>query len=319
MISKFVYSPKYDFKLWPITKLHPFDSEKFSKAWRMFSSQTQFNDASRIIEPKQLVSMERLQQIHDQTYLASLNKSKNVAQILEVGFASLLPNSLLQKAILNPMRLACEGTVLATKTALSESTIVMNFGGGFHHAFANKGEGFCVFADAMLSIVECRQSGLLQTSDKVLMIDLDAHRGNGFEALATSDPSIQLFDMYNFQVYPGLHPGEPDEFPFFIPLKAKMSGEQYLEILKKELPTFLSKHSDARLVFYNAGTDIVKGDPLGQLNVAVEHVIERDRYVVKAIHDLNLPTVTMTSGGYSKASYQLIAEMAKTLLDLTDD
>ncbi len=310
MKSQFVYSPQYDFKLWPITKLHPFDSEKFSKAWDVFSANAQVKDASCVLEPKELVSDERLQQIHSASYLASLKSSKNIAQILEVGIAKMLPNRVLQSSILNPMRLACEGTVMAAKTAITESAIVMNFGGGFHHAFSDRGEGFCVFADAILSIVECRQLGLLKPDDKVLMIDLDAHRGNGFESLAGNDSNIAIFDMYNFQVYPGLHSGDPDEHPFMIPLKAKMTGEHYLNILKEELPKFLSAHNDAKLVFYNAGTDIVAGDPLGQLDLSFEQVLERDRYVIDRLLERNLSVATMTSGGYSKQSFKLIAEMA---------
>ncbi len=78
--------------------------------------------------------------------------------------------------------------------------IAINFGGGFHHAFPAHGEGLCFFSDAALSILSCRAHGLLKQNDPIIMIDLDAHRGNGFEYIFRNDPFVHIFDMYNFQM-----------------------------------------------------------------------------------------------------------------------
>ena len=211
------------------------------------------------------------------------------------------------------MKLACEGTRLATEHAL-KGAMVMNVGGGFHHAFSDHGEGFCVYADGAVAIKDARRCGALAESDKVLMIDLDAHRGNGFESIFRDDPAVEMFDMYNFQVYPGIYEGDMDEFPFIIPLKNKVNDEVYLNALKEELPRFMEKNAQPKLVFYNAGSDILAGDNLGNLNVSYDGVVERDRYVIEMLAAMNVPTVIMTSGGYTNDSYKLVASLASMVI-----
>ena len=80
------------------------------------------------------------------------------------------------------------------------------------------------------------------------MIDLDPHRGNGFESIMDKDTAVRIFDMYNFQTYPGLYPGDAAHYPYLIPLKAGIRDEEYLDILKTELVKFLNENSDARFV-----------------------------------------------------------------------
>ncbi len=310
----FVYSKGYDFGFDALSLFHPFHGKKFSAAWDLFSEQHAEMSGLSCINPQQPVSNEQLLKIHTQAYLDTLNQSATIAKVVEINIARWIPVSLLQSRLMNPIRLACSGTLLAAETALEQQAIAMNFAGGYHHAFADHGEGFCFFADAALSILHCREKGLLSDTDKVLMIDLDAHRGNGFEAVTRNDQSVFIFDMYSFQVYPGLHPGDPDEFPYMIPLKSGMQGERYLKILQDELPTFLEQHKDAALVFYNAGNDILEGDPLGGLNVAYDDVVKRDRIVIDQLNQLETPSVIMTSGGYTQRSFQLIAEMASYLV-----
>lgn len=82
------------------------------------------------------------------------------------------------------------------------------------------------------------------------------------------------------------------------------------------LPSFLQEHSDASLIFYNAGNDILAGDPLGGMDVAYGDVISRDKYVINQLNQLGIPTVIMTSGGYTKRSHEIIAEMATYIMSL---
>lgn len=315
MTPSFVYSNRYDIDFHFLKHLHPFDGCKFSKAWSNLTREYEITAEKQWIEPENQVSDQQLLKIHSQDYLESLNTSTVIAKIVEISFAKWLPNRLLQSNLLDPMKLACQGTLLATETAIKNKSIAMNFAGGYHHAFSDHGEGFCFFADAALSIFESRERKLLSPQDKVLMIDLDAHQGNGFEAVTQNDENVHIFDMYNFQIYPGLHPGEPDEFPYMIPLKTGINGDRYLEILEKELASFLETHKDAALIFYNAGTDILAGDPLGGLSVVYQDVVRRDKFVLDRIHGLNIPTVIMTSGGYTRKSHELIAEMAGYLME----
>lgn len=311
MNRRFIYSKDYDISFFLGDVIHPFDGKKFSKAWSIIIEEFKNQLDTLWVEPKELISEEELLKIHTSHYLNSLNSSAEVAKVIEVFAARFIPNIFLKKKLLKPIKLACKGTLIATELALKERLIAMNVGGGFHHSFSDHGEGFCFFADAVLSILISRENGLIGKKDKILMIDLDAHRGNGFEDLTHNDPTIKNFDMYNFQTYPGLHTGELDDYPYMIPLKNGMEGEQYLNILKTELKKFLLENGDASLIFYNAGSDILDSDPLGGLKVSFDDVVKRDKFVLEQLTRKNIPTVVMTSGGYTQKSYLLIAELAK--------
>ncbi len=310
MTAKFVYSPRYDYSLLGVEKLHPFDSRKFSRAWALMESKID-RLGDLWIEPEEPVTDDLLKLAHSDNYLASLKKSKTVARVIEVMPAWLLPNFFLQSNLIEPMRFACRGTLLATQAVLEGfASVAMNIGGGYHHAFFDHGEGFCFFADAALSILHSRQISRLDNEATVLMVDLDAHRGNGFESYFINDSSVRNFDMYNFQIYPGMHPGDVDEYPHIVPLRSGIVGQEYLGILKEELLPFLDQSDSPQLAFYNAGSDILAGDPLGGLNVGFEDVIQRDRFVIDQLVKRNIPTVVLTSGGYAKQSYKLVSELA---------
>ncbi len=315
MKNKIVYSTSYDFGGWGIDKLHPFDGKKFSKAWALVQSCVPDAQAC-LLEPDFPADDSLLRKVHGDQYLASLDNTAVIATIIEVAMAELLPISVLNNYLLTPVRWATQGTVVAARYALTHQAMVMNLGGGFHHAFAEKGEGFCFFADAALAIKKMRTEGLLEQADTVAMIDLDAHRGNGFESFFKDDAAVAIFDMYNFQVYPGLHGGDVDDFPFMVPLRIGTTGAEYLAALKEELPGFLASLKAPKIIFYNAGTDILKDDALGCLAVEFEAVVERDKYVLAELRKLDVPVVVMTSGGYSADSYKLIGECAKSLLQL---
>jgi histone deacetylase 11 len=147
----------------------------------------------------------------------------------------------------------------------------------------------------------------------IIMIDLNANRGNGFQHIFASDLSVKIFNIYNFQVYPGLHPGDPNDYPYLIPLKAKVDTSRYLTTLTSELPEFLKEKTEPKLAFYNAGTDILESDPLGGLSVDYAPVLERDRFVMEEVTKRIIPTVIMTTGGYTKQSFELVAELAKQM------
>jgi histone deacetylase 11 len=202
------------------------------------------------------------------------------------------------------MRFSTKGTKLAVETALQGNS-VFHLGGGFHHAFADHGEGFCIYADVAIALTLARRKGTLGLADDVLIIDLDAHRGNGVEEILKADKCVHFFDIYNFQIYPGY---ADIENPYISPVPATVNGEFYLKFLREELPGFLASVPKPKLAIYNAGTDIVAGDRLGQLNVSDRDVIKRDRFVLDSISALGVPVVVLTSGGYTKRSAGLIAE-----------
>jgi histone deacetylase 11 len=315
--SALVYSPDYDISLPGLDWLHPFDGRKFSRAWTLLGKLSHGACEQVLLRPHAPIATEDLLRVHSQEYLDSLSSSSVVAKALEVGALAWLPSSVVQRRILHPMRMACAGTVLAMRHALQQQAVVMNLGGGFHHAFRDHGEGFCIYADVAAALATVRAQGLLAHDDPVAIVDLDAHRGNGVWDLCGSDPSVQVLDLYNAQVYPGLFPGSIEEFPFQIPFKARTTDDAYLATLREELPAFLASiPRKPALAIYNAGTDVLAGDPVGRLAVSPEGVVTRDAMVVDTLSGQGIPVVIVTSGGYSSKSHELIAQLAQRVMQL---
>lgn len=317
MNAALVYSPDYDISLPGLDWLHPFDGRKFSRAWARLGSLSHGACEKVLLRPDAPIATSDLLRVHSAAYLDSLGSSSVVAKALEVGPLAWLPSGVVERRILRPMRMACAGTLLAMRHALQERAVAMNLGGGFHHAFRDHGEGFCIYADVATALAVVRAQGLLSADDPVAIVDLDAHRGNGVWDLCGSDPSVRMLDIYNAQVYPGLFPGSIEEFPFQIPVKAQTADEAYLATLREELPPFLaSMPRKPALAIYNAGTDVLAGDPVGRLAVSEEGVEARDAMVVNALSGQGIPTVIVTSGGYSSKSYELIAQLARRVMQL---
>jgi len=311
-----VYAPGYDLSLPGFDRLHPFDGRKFSRAWKVVRARLGAAADRHREEPAQPASDADLMRVHTGEYLASLASTAVVAKALEIWALKLLPRGLVERRLLHPMRLAVAGTILATRRALENGgAIAMNIGGGFHHAFADHGEGFCLYADAAIAIAAARSSGALAAGDPVAIIDLDAHRGNGVWEICGRDPAVRVMDVYNFQTYPGLFPGAVEDFPFQIPLKAGTSDAAYLDTVRQELPRFLDGLPRPRLAIYNAGTDVLAGDPIGGLAVSPEGVVKRDRLVLDTLAERQIPTVIVTSGGDTRRSHELVAELAVALVE----
>jgi len=308
-----VYAPGYDLSLPGFDQLHPFDGRKYSRAWKLVEQQLGGALARYWEVPAAPVADADLLRVHAAVYLESLMSSPRVvAEALEIRALKLLPKGLIQRRLLHPMKLAVAGTMLAARLALETSggAVAMNVGGGFHHAFPDHGEGFCLYADVAVAVAAARAGGDLGPRDPIAIIDLDAHRGNGVWNALGQDPAVHVLDVYNFQTYPGLFDGDVADFPFIIPLKAGTTDGPYLDVVRTELPRFLEGMPRPRLAIYNAGTDILAGDPVGRLAVSADGVMARDRFVLEALVQRQIPTVIVTSGGYTRRSHQLVAELA---------
>jgi histone deacetylase 11 len=316
-VPRVFYTPEYDISFWGIEKLHPFDSRKASRAWqRAHETLGAELDRSRAA-PAAPADREALKLIHSEEYLDRLKRSSVIASVLEMPVVRLLPGRTLDRHVLLPMRWAVQGTIDAARFAVGHGCAV-NLAGGYHHAHRDRGEGFCVYADVPIAIEMLRKEKLLSGDARVAIIDLDAHRGNGFEAIYHDDERVRFFDLYNFQVYPGplkdfdpLSQDDPRQantrFEDVRSLRAFMDDEGYLTVLKHFLPTFLAKGPYA-LAFYNAGTDVLKGDPLGRLGLSAAAVRERDRFVIESLEQAGIPWVMLPSGGYTDESHQLLAD-----------
>ncbi|KAJ7527084.1 hypothetical protein O6H91_16G035900 [Diphasiastrum complanatum] len=165
------------------------------------------------------------------------------------------------------------------------------------------GGGFCIYADISL----CIKFAFAKFSlSRVMIVDLDAHQGNGHERDFSADDRVYIFDMYNRDIYP-----QDFEARRWINKRVELrSGtltEEYITILKKELQVSMDNF-EPDLLIYNAGTDILEGDPLGRLLISEEGVKRRDEIVFEFARAQKVPIIMLTSGGYIKKSAAVIAD-----------
>ena len=309
---KLVYSPGYDIRFLGFEKLHPFDSCKYSRTWKSLLATFGEHLKSIHIQPELAITVEKLRAVHTDAYLQKLKQARYVAKVLALPELGFLPQCVLEKHVLKAMKLATTGTVLAAYAAFAHGSAI-NLSGGYHHASRDRGEGFCVYSDIAIAIAMLRQTGTLQPEDNVLIVDLDAHQGNGLERIFFQDQYVHIFDMYNEEIYPQDWWAK-EWIDYKLPLKNGTRDRAYLDQLKEYLPLFLKGINQPKIAFYNAGTDIFEGDPLGGMNVSEQGVLERDRYVFHTFTAAAIPWVMVLSGGYTRQSYQLVANAVTDVL-----
>ncbi len=301
-----IYSKHYNIKLFGLQKLHPFDTEKSEKIYKYLKGKFNFDNEQFYFPNK--VSEEELLKIHTNEYLKSLNKSNNIAEIAEMRGLSFLPPLLLRNKLLKPVKYAVGGTLLGVDIAIKYGFAV-NLSGGFHHAKKDSGEGFSFFADINLAIKKLNENYDIKS---IMIIDLDAHQGNGYESIIKNDSNVYIFDVYNKDIFPDDTDVKPYiDFNFPIPNYTKDS--EYLSIIKNKLLQAIDK-SKPDFIIYNAGTDIYKGDLLGKLSVTTKGIIERDELVFKYANDRNIPILMLLSGGYSKKSAEITGKSIENIL-----
>ncbi|XP_031572592.1 histone deacetylase 11-like [Actinia tenebrosa] len=295
-----VYSSSYNIGFLGLERLHPFDSGKWGRVFS-FLKEAELIDDSTIVEPREATT-EDLLVVHTKKYLDSLKWSVVVAQICEVPPVAFLPNFVVQHKLLKPLRLQTGGTILAAKLAIERGWSI-NIGGGFHHCSANKGGGFCAYADITLAIKFLfKYLGV----EKAMIIDLDAHQGNGHEADFMGDKQVYIMDVYNAHIYPGAMRVK-SAVSRNIELNHLTTDEEYLPIIQRHVPNVLDEFKPD-IVVYNAGTDVLEGDPLGNLSISPQGIIKRDQIVFQEARTRSIPIVMVTSGGYQKKTARIIAD-----------
>lgn len=304
-----IYSPHYNFTAFGIEKLHPFDSKKYEKIHRELvrSGLREDNDFLRPTS----ITEEQLLMVHSERYLKSLTDSFELAKIFEVGPTMFVPAALLDWRILKPMRIAAGGTLLTMRKALNHG-LAINVGGGYHHASENHGGGFCAYSDIPVATKVLQQEGLVKT---VMIVDTDAHQGNGF-AIEAKKPASSLFmlDFYDETIYP--HPKVEEDWS--VPFPKNTIGKVYLSKLEETLPAAIEKVKPD-LIVYNAGSDVLESDPLSTFKLATAEMNKRDLFVVECAREKNVPVAMVLAGGYGKESGMAHAHSIKAILNKFDD
>ncbi len=228
---------------------------------------------------------EELLRAHDAAYVDALDAGTlDAAAMRRIGF----PWS---PELVERSHRAVGGTIAAARSAL-ERGIAMNLAGGTHHAFADHGEGFCVFNDVAVAIRALQYEGRIA---RAAVIDLDVHQGNGTNAIFAGDESVYTFSMHGARNYPFTRvAGSLD-----IELPDGTGDDAYLAALAAALPAVL-REARPGLVVYLAGADPHERDALGRLALTLDGLARRDAMVLEACREVGLPVAITIAGGYGK-------------------
>ncbi|KAF5275543.1 hypothetical protein FQR65_LT04146 [Abscondita terminalis] len=305
-----IYRPEYNVHFFGLEKLHPFDAKKWGSIFQFLKKAELINE-STIATPNE-VTEDDLLVVHSKKYIRSLQCSFNVAKIAEVPPLVFVPNFVVQRGFLKRMRILryqTGGSVLAGKLALERGWAI-NIGGGFHHCSSGTGGGFCVYADISLLIHFLFIHYPLSVQN-VMIIDLDAHQVNERH---TQQQNVYILDVYNKNIYPFDREAKRG-ISRRVELHPYTRDEEYLHNIEKNIDEALDEFLPD-LVVYNAGTDVLEGDPLGCLGISPQGIILRDEIVFKKVRSKKIPIVMLTSGGYLKNTAKIIATSILNLHDL---
>ncbi len=200
-------------------------------------------------------------------------------------------------ALVEAAWLCAGGTTLAARLAL-ERGIAVHLGGGFHHAFAGHGEGFCAINDVAVAIRVLERGGEIETA---LVVDLDVHQGNGTAAIFAGDASVFTFSMHEEANYP--FPKPPSDLD--IGLAGGTSDGEYLDRLRAHLPAILEGF-EPDVAFYLAGADPYRDDQLGGLGLTIDGLRRRDDEVFACLGEAGVPVAACLAGGYARRTRDTI-------------
>ena len=244
------------------------------------------------IEKAPRASLEDLQHVHTSAYIQQWSDlSLTPQEERKLG----LPQS---KELLERSIVSVGGTV-AAMLQVFERGYGINLAGGTHHAFAERGEGFCVFNDLAVASRKAMAEGLAK---KILIVDLDVHQGNGTAKIFEDEPNVFTLSIHGERNYPF----QKEKSDLDIGLPDGVTDEQYLEVLDEHLPK-LFESFEPNLVFLQAGVDVLAEDRYGRMNLSKEGVAERDSRVYKLCFENSIPLVYTMGGGYQKEIEKIVA------------
>ena len=253
-------------------------------------------------EPKDFFSPQALDEeivtvVHQKEYVDRLMRMElSRSEIRKIGFP--VSQQLVEREFI-----IAGGTVEGALKSL-QSGISFNIAGGTHHAYSTHGEAFCMLNDQAIA---ARYLLDRQHAQKILIIDLDVHQGNGTAEIFKNEDRVFTFSMHGQKNYPF----RKEQGDWDIPLEDKTGDELYLNVLNDSLPQ-LFEQVDPDFVFYLSGVDVVATDRLGRLGMSLEGCKQRDEQVLEFCHKRSMPVQCSMGGGYSKDIKLIIEAHANT-------
>ncbi len=240
--------------------------------------------ADRIIDPG-VISDRDLLRVHTPAYVESI-RTGQFNEITEMKLG--LPPG---KALSNRSHAAVAGTLAAARAAMRDG-IACNLAGGTHHAFPDSGQGFCVFNDVAVAIRALRHE---EPYLHCMVVDLDAHQGNGTNFIFKEDPLTFTYSVHVGRNYPSRkEPGDLD-----VPLSRWASADEYFDRLGATLAPAMERF-EPDIVFYIAGVDVHREDRFGQMRLETPDLRTRDEQAINLCRDWSIPVVVLYGGGYHR-------------------
>ncbi|KIA90522.1 histone deacetylase family protein [Kaistella jeonii] len=222
--------------------------------------------------------------VHEKKYVDDLlNLTLDPKAVRKIGFP------LSAELIEREMRIA-QGTIIGCEKAL-QNGVAFNIAGGTHHAFTDRGEGFCMLNDQAIGANYLLENKL---ASKILIIDLDVHQGNGTAEIFQNNPRVFTFSVHGKTNYPF----KKETSDLDIPLLTGTGDQEYLRIISEIVPKLINREKPD-FIFYLSGVDILETDKLGNLNVSLEGCKTRDEIVFSNCKKFEIPVQCSMGGGYS--------------------
>ncbi len=241
---------------------------------------------------------EEILRVHEKSYFDRVVSGKLTRkEVLRIG----LPWS---RALVVRCRRSCGATIEACRNALTDG-ISLSLAGGSHHAFPDRGEGYCLFNDCAVAARALQFEGPVK---RVLIIDCDVHQGNGTAAVFRDDPTVFTFSIHGERNFP-FHKEESD---LDIPLKDNTGDKAYLAALDAGLKRSLKK-ARADFAIYIAGADPYVDDRYGRLSLSQAGLAERDRMVFQHLGESGLPVAVTMGGGYARKILETVRIQLQTV------
>ncbi len=289
---KFIYSDKY----WMHNmKNHVFPVEKYRLIYKKL---LMIGARKEDFLPPQSASVKDILLVHKPKYVKKLRAGKlSHAEVMSLE----LPYSpeLFEFALMY-----VGGTIVASEQALKEG-LAVHLGGGFHHAFADHGEGFCVLNDVAVTVEKLKKEGKVS---RVMVVDVDVHQGNGTAAILSKKDYVFTFSIHQMDIYPAVKPRSSLD----VGMWTGDGDEKYLSALNAHFPRLYEEfHPD--LVVYLAGADPFEKDQLGSLKLTKEGLMERGRLIIGEARKRKIPVVVLLAGGYAHDIQDTVAVHLNTI------
>ncbi len=289
---KLVYTDQYDLNLGN----HVFPSVKYRLTKEELVRKGVISEED-ILQPEP-ASDEDIARVHHQDYIEKLKRGTlSYEEILRME----VPYS---PELVRAVWLAAGGSILAGHLAVKDR-LAVNLSGGFHHAFPDHGEGFCVIHDVAVAIRRLQADAVIRTA---MAVDCDVHQGNGTAFIFRDDPTVFTLSIHQERNYP--YPKPPSNLD--INLEDGTKDEEYLTALEEGLDKSFAQFKPD-IIFYVAGADPYREDQLGGLSLSMEGLMERDRMVFKKARAKGIPCVVTLAGGYARRVEDTVQIHANTV------